>query len=42
MAMDKSKNAGIQRPEDLIFSTRSSAAGLIIAIQSPPSEANDF
>ncbi len=33
--MVKSKNAGIQRLDALIFSTRAIAAGLMIAIQSP-------
>ena len=40
MAVGRSKNAGIQRSPAAISSARSSAAGDMIAIQSPPSEAN--
>ena len=42
MAIPRSKNAGTQRLSALIFSARAIAAGLITAIQSPPSEAKDF
>ena len=42
MAIPRSKKAGTQRPLALIFSARAIAAGLISAIQRPPSDANDF
>ena len=42
MAIVRSKNAGTQRPLSLIFATRAIAAGLMMAIHKPPSEANDF
>ena len=41
-AMPRSYDAGTQRPDAPIRATRSSAAGLISAIQSPPSEAKHF
>ena len=41
-AMGSDRKSGVQRPESLISATRSSAAGLISAIHSPPSAAKHF
>ena len=41
-AVFRSRKVGIQRPDAAIRSTRSSAAGDMSAIHSPPSEAKHF